>query len=257
MAEMQLEEKEREMKADVILMGDNHLKPWMFERIRELKEKYLVQKVVCMMDIADDWDKQNHIGEYVQAYDAAIEMARKYPSDAVFCYGNHDICYEWNERESGYSVNASGTVRRKLKELRNALPPENQPVFVKRINNVLFTHGGIRDSFIYQLIMSKGLPISIYDDTDELIEIINRLGPGYLWKDDSPLWFRPQRFKTRMYKEDCMLQVVGHTPVEELTQDGSVLSTDVFSTYSDGTPSGSQQFVLIDTVTMEWRGIKE
>lgn len=60
-----------------------------------------------------------------------------------------------------------------------------------------------------------------------------------------------------MYKEDTILQVVGHTPVKELYQEGNIISCDVFSTSSDGiTPIGTQEFLLLDTKTWKWQGVK-
>lgn len=59
-----------------------------------------------------------------------------------------------------------------------------------------------------------------------------------------------------MYRETDILQVVGHTPVEEIDRLGNVISCDLFSTYRTGDPIGTQEFLLIDTVTWEYKGIK-
>lgn len=55
---------------------------------------------------------------------------------------------------------------------------------------------------------------------------------------------------------DNFLQVVGHSPVKTPTQEGSILSCDVFSTYRNGAPYGDQSFVVVDTVTKEWEKVK-
>ena len=47
------------------------------------------------------------------------------------------------------------------------------------------------------------------------------------------------------------LQVVGHTPVEHIFRSGNIISCDVFSTYRNGEPIGTQEFLVIDTKT--WR----
>lgn len=99
-------------------------------------------------DIPDDWGREYDLELYVQTFDAAIAFAKEFP-DTLWCYGNHDLCYVWNERESGYS-----------------------------------------------------------------------------WA----------------------VQVVGHTPVEKIYRSGSVISCDVFSTYRDGRPIGTQKYPVIDTV---------
>ena len=59
-----------------------------------------------------------------------------------------------------------------------------------------------------------------------------------------------------LYKPRKLLQVVGHTPMDEITREGNLISTDVFSTYRDGKPIGTEEFLLLDTVTWEYCGIK-
>ena len=59
-----------------------------------------------------------------------------------------------------------------------------------------------------------------------------------------------------MYREKDLLQIVGHTPVMEIERTGSVFSCDLFSTYRNGDPIGTQEFILIDTETWEYQGIK-
>ena len=50
-----------------------------------------------------------------------------------------------------------------------------------------------------------------------------------------------------MYREEDLLQVVGHTPVNRIERYGSVISCDVFSTFQNGKPIGTQVFPVIDT----------
>ena len=59
-----------------------------------------------------------------------------------------------------------------------------------------------------------------------------------------------------MYKPRQLLQVVGHTPVEQITRNGNVVSCDVFSTNRNREPIGSQEFLLIDTETWDYKGIQ-
>lgn len=68
-----------------------------------------------------------------------------------------------------------------------------------------------------------------------------------MWQNISPLWYRPQHYGGRLYKPRKLLQVVGHTPMEAVTRTGNLISCDVFSTYPDGRPIGTQEFPVIDT----------
>ncbi len=117
------------------------------------------------------------------------------------------------------------------------------------ITNVLFLHAGLPDIFVREHIKA-----SYYHDIDKAIETINTFDWQQLWHDDSPIWYRPQIYKGRMYKPRKLLQVVGHTPVKKIYREKNVVSCDVFSTDEKGKAIGTQEFLLIDTVTWEFEG---
>ena len=58
-----------------------------------------------------------------------------------------------------------------------------------------------------------------------------------------------------MYKPENLLQVVGHTPVEQIARKGNLISSDVFSTDRDRKPIGTQEFLVIDTITWECHSV--
>ena len=236
------------MKALVI--PDVHLKPWMFDRAAEIMKTGIAEKAICLMDIPDEWNQERNLDLYMQTFDAAIRFQNEYP-DTLWCYGNHDLSYVWLQQESGFSSFAIPTVNEKLKNLRNALPDENQMTYIHKIDNVLFLHGGLTHPFVKYYASDVD-----YDDTDAVIEKINSLGRREMWDDASPLWFRPQYYYEKMYRGDDILQVVGHTPVEKISLEDNILSCDVFSTYRTLDPIGTQEFLLIDTETWEYNGIK-
>ena len=131
----------------VLVIPDVHLKPWIFQRASELMKEIKPDRAICLMDIADDWRQQFNLDLYIQTYDAAIDFAKEYP-ETLWCYGNHDVCYLWNQRETGYSKIAPWTVCEKLRILRESLPDERQLAYLHRIDNVLFSHGGLADAFV-------------------------------------------------------------------------------------------------------------
>ena len=234
----------------VLVIPDVHLKPYMFQQAADIMGSGAAERAVCLMDIPDDWNQEYNIGLYVETFDAAIRFAEKYP-DTLWAYGNHDLCYMWDERESGYSSVASWTVKEKLLELRRKLPKGNEIRYIQKIDNVLFCHGGVLDFFV-----KKMVPSSKYHDVDEVVRIINELHHDSMWNDASPIWYRPQFSKGRMYKPRKILQVVGHTPVEKISRVGNVISCDVFSTYRGGKPIGTQEFPVINTETWEFLGVR-
>jgi len=234
----------------ILVIPDVHLKPWMFDRASEILNSGAAKKAVCLMDIPDDWGQEYNLGLYEETFDAAIRFQKEFP-ETLWCYGNHDLSYEWLQYESGFSSVAIPVVQKKLSELRRELPDRSQMAYIHRIDDVLFLHGGLTHAFVKYYANDVD-----YDDTDAVIEKINLLGRNEMWDDASPLWFRPQFYNEKMYKEEDLLQVVGHTPVMQIDSLGNMLSCDLFSTYSTGDPIGTQEYLLIDTVTWEYEGIK-
>lgn len=234
----------------ILVIPDVHLKPWMFDRASEILNSGAAKKAVCLMDIPDDWGQEYNLGLYEETFDAAIRFQKEFP-ETLWCYGNHDLSYEWLQYESGFSSVAIPVVQKKLSELRRELTDRSQMAYIHRIDDVLFLHGGLTHAFVKYYANDVD-----YDDTDAVIEKINLLGRNEMWDDASPLWFRPQFYNEKMYKEEDLLQVVGHTPIMQIDRLGNMLSCDLFSTYSTGDPIGTQEYLLIDTVTWEYEGIK-
>ncbi len=239
-----------EIDLNVLVIPDVHLKPWMFERAAEIMGSGVAEKAVCLMDIPDDWGKEYELELYEETFDAAIDFQKKYP-DTLWCYGNHDLSYEWKQPESGFSSLAIPVVNVKLSELRAALPDKAQMKYIHRIDDVLFLHGGLTHAFVKHYASDID-----YDDVDAVLDEINSLGMLQMWDDASPIWFRPQFYLEKMYKESELLQVVGHTPVQQIEALGNVLSCDNFSTYRSGEPIGTEEFLLLDTETWEYESIK-
>ena len=234
----------------ILVIPDIHLKPHIYTRAKELINKGLADTFVCLMDIPDDFKKQFMIEEYERTFDEAIKIAKEFPN-SLWCFGNHDLSYIWDERESGYSPIAKDVVKGKLMELGAALSENNPIRYIQQVDNVLFCHGGLTKYFV-----EKYVPLSKYDDVSYVVERINSLGHYEMWCDDSPIWYRPQYYKGKMYKPRKVLQIVGHTPMNKIEKSGNVISCDVFSTYQDGRPIGTQEFLIIDTLTWKYITVK-
>ncbi len=229
--------------SNVLIIPDTHLKPWVFERAEEELSKGQYDCIVCLGDLVDDWGQELNLDLYRETFESAIRFIEKYPA-FLFCYGNHDISYEWEARESGYSEIAVRTVVDGMNQLRKSLPSENL-AFIHKIDNVLFSHAGLAKRFVTRHFQDNDV------DMDEMLKNINTFGKKELWCADSPIWVRPQDGRTELYPTG-MLQVVGHTPVNKTDYFNGLLTVDNFSTYKNGTPVGDQRFVWVDTVTKEW-----
>lgn len=89
-------------------------------------------------------------------------------------------------------------------------------------------------------------------DIDEVVVAVNEASQAYLWNDASPLWLRPQNRDVNIFRNDIYTQVVGYTLVEK---DG-IISTDMFSTYRDGTQIGESAMIVIGSKIDEYELIK-
>ena len=234
----------------VFIIPDVHLKPWMFDKASNLIDKGSYDAVVMLGDLADDWGQEKNKALYNQTFDAAISFVKEH-QNTFFCYGNHDISYVWEMPESGYSWSMQPLVVERLKELKETFLLGNVG-FVHCIDGVLFSHAGITESFTIEQ-FDLGGDISL----DHMISRINKgVDKRQLWRDDSPLWARPQYGKMRLCS-DRVFQVVGHTPVSVPLLERNLLTLDTFSTYSNGIPIGDQRFAWIDTVKKNWRYAEE
>ena len=69
----------------VLVIPDVHLKPWLFDRASEILNMKKADRAVCLMDIADDWNKQFQTELYRETYDRAVKFAQDHP-DTLWCY---------------------------------------------------------------------------------------------------------------------------------------------------------------------------
>ncbi|MGN0071423.1 MAG: hypothetical protein ACI361_06250 [Atopobiaceae bacterium] len=129
--------------------------------------------------------------------------------------------------------------------------PDDRKAFIHRIDDVCFSHAGLLADFVEDEGLS-GFTI------DEALSAINKMGREELWQDLSPIWARPQGMADLdvLYQPQELFQVVGHTPVKRIEQEGNLLSCDVFSTYSWGGPIGTEEFPLVDTESWTLKTIK-
>lgn len=235
------------MKALVI--PDIHLKPWLFDRAEKILNEGKAELAVCLMDIPDDWGMELSVEQYRDTFDRAISFAEAYP-ETLWCYGNHDVSYPWGKLETGYSPYAERTVILKLDELKDSLQKKSQIAFIHRIDNVLFMHGGLTAEYVGRL-----NPELLNADIDDVLEAANSASDKYMWNDESPLWFRPQYKEIDAFRREHFIQVVGHTPVKNIYEKNGFISTDVFSTYSDGRQIGESAIIIIDTETRKYEKV--
>ena len=93
-------------------------------------------------------------------------------------------------------------------------------------------------------------------DIDEVLHSVNTASQDKLWNDESPLWLRALNVRRKAFRGEKYKQVVGHTPVEKIMEQGGMIFTDVFSTDREGTQIGESAMVVIDSETGEYEVVE-
>lgn len=235
----------------LLVIPDVHLKPWMFDNaeamMQNLQEAHPDESwnFVCLGDIPDDFGKQADVKLYEETWNRAIQFAVDHP-DALWCYGNHDVSYLLGRHESGYSFQCEFLCRNMM--IRLILNTNGHMKYLHLVDNVLFSHGGLNSAFV-----SRHVKLKDERNIPFVVDCMNKLSEDDMWEDWSPMWFRPREFcRVKTYYPRKLLQVVGHTPVKKVHQIHGFLMCDTFSTYPNGDPYGTQEFVVVDTITKEW-----
>lgn len=230
----------------ILIVADTHLKPKMFDQASQLLKAGVADMAVSLGDLVDDWGEEYNVALYRRTMEKAIEFQKAH-LDTVWCMGNHDYSYwypEFGHRESGHSRIAETDMKELLDEFYKW---GGYPEIIVQIGNCIFSHAGVNENWVERYLAAPLIPG---------VAPVLDVGGEALWEQDSPLWWRPQREyggdPDEAWEKDKFLQVVGHSPMKTPTQEGSILSCDVFSTYRNGAPYGDQKWVVVDTETKKW-----
>lgn len=238
----------------ICVIPDIHLKPEMFDRADKIISSGQAERAIQMGDLVDDWGMEFNIKLYDRTMQRVLKFHREHP-DTLWCWGNHDYLYAHPRSgmdESGHSKFQEGIMGTYLREMEHIGAKQE---VMHLLGGVVFTHAGLTEGWVKRRLEKVGYEPGVTPSKANLIHVVNHASPGELWQEDSPIWARPQQDEYIMWGD--YLHVVGHTPVKHPIQEGDVLSADLFSTYRDGAPYGDEKFIIVDTITKDWRIAEE
>lgn len=216
----------------VLVIPDTHLKPKMFDLADKIMKEHRVDYAVQLGDNVDDfycYDDQyrNHNARMLQfKYD--------HP-DTVWLWGNHELSYLLDRPVTG-NIYCGKTYAKLYQE-------NFEPKFIHLDGKVIFSHAGIFQEFL------EDIELTEVKDVTVLVKKLNDLDLKKYWNDYSPIWARHFYDPVNTVKMfDDFVQVIGHTPIEDVSKDVFAISTDVFST-NWGKQLGVEQMIIIDTET--------
>lgn len=233
----------------ILVCGDLHTKYHIFEYVKSLACKY--DEVVFLGDYVDDWSASPEASWNL--LNSLIEWKKAEPEKVILLWGNHDLSEYMPEifRCAGFNQRTSNLVREVFRNNDNLFQ------IAYSWNRILFTHAGLTDSFAKQLeiddfqngwsnIVANELNILL--NTEEKRNMLAQVGqarggasvPSVMWAD-----------KIELEEDPCsdFIQVVGHTPVEDITTctigEANLIFCDTFSTRPNGEMIGNGSLLEI------------
>lgn len=229
--------------ARVLVVPDAHLKIDVIERGMELANKLMCDRVILLGDYFDDWYGMDT--DYDDMYRYLKDLLRKNHGRVIPLIGNHELSY-LGYPCSGYRRNMEPVVRATVENDMRFLP-------CYACDGILYSHAGVTAEWLLankvfpkhmikyhigpktgaELVETEILKIEGLDAFAQAGPARGGHGvPSPMWADMTELIADPiSSFK----------QVVGHTPVEEITKIGNCYFCDV---YSNGNQSDEYLFVV-------------
>lgn len=213
----------------VLVIPDSHLKLWVIEHGIELADRYRVDKIVTLGDYFDDWISIDR--DYYDMMDYLKVLLRR-EHRLIALFGNHELSY--------FGYPCSGHKRKLQPYIYDKLANDQRLFPAVGLDGVLYSHAGvcldwIRENKIltenairYGLTRAAGA--SKLEDAicRQEFNIFAQAGalrgghgaPSCVWADAREL------IADHIPK---VSQIVGHTPVKEITFMSNCWFTDVFS----------------------------
>lgn len=219
----------------VLVIPDSHLKIEVIEKGIKLANKHFADKIILLGDYFDDFGAIDE--DYYRMLDYLKKLLRSNPN--VFpLFGNHELSY------LGYPC--SGHNSRVKDEIEKYLRENYRFSTSIAVDGILYSHAGatmswLRDNHIltenelrYKLGKTAGAEtidngISHLDMNRSRLEVFAQAGRARGGKSDTPsvLWADISELVSDQVPK--VKQVVGHTPVTNITLLGNCWFVDVFS----------------------------
>lgn len=221
------------------MIPDTHLKPKMFDLADKITRENEVDYAVQLGDNLDDfycYDDQyrNHNARMLAFYHKHL--------NTIWLWGNHEASYILDRPVTG-NIRAG-------KEYAHLYRENFSPKFAHLDGRVIFSYAGIFQEFINENDLAD------CGTVEKLVEKINGPDLSAFWRGDSPLWARSQYDGLTLPNIlNGYSQVVGHTPMRDVVEKNSIVSTDVFST-NWGEKVGTEWMMIIDTEKLSFEAVR-
>ena len=218
--------------ARVLVIPDTHLKTWVIDKGMELADKLFCDRVVLLGDYFDDWDAIDV--SYRNMIDYLKNLMRKNPGRIIPLLGNHELSY-LGHKCSGYHHYVAP-------EVKSFLENDNRFLWCYAEDCVLYSHAGFTREW---MVRNKLMPLHVlkyhfgkingarvceerFGDLKSLDQLA-QCGParGGSSPFSSPVWADMDELLADNI--GTFIQVVGHTPVQQIEFFNHCYFTDVYS----------------------------
>ncbi|MBT1164587.1 metallophosphoesterase family protein [Bifidobacterium felsineum] len=235
-----------------LIVGDLHAKGDLLPLVSTTADRTGVDRIILLGDYCDDWTLSNNGLE--RFLDRFRDWIHHEPREIIPILGNHDIPYLLNHGSDSYdrvrrlAPGYKPGAHRHAHDILTGLPCR----LAWTDGEVICTHAGLTRGWEREHGLEHATVGEIADWLDRRLDHAASLAA--LWLEigsarggdtiPGPLW--ADRMELMADGDDCLTQVVGHTPIPSITNLHGFWFCDTMSRLPDGTPIGDQSMLLYD-----------
>ncbi|PWG65652.1 metallophosphoesterase family protein [Bifidobacterium callitrichidarum] len=226
-----------------LFVGDLHGKPDLLPLISRVADRENADRIVLLGDVCDDWGLSNNMMSAWFKTFADWSRSEGRRRDLIPLLGNHDIPYMLNngsqafDRVRNIAPGFRPGAHRRVNELMQHIPFR----VAWSDGSLLATHAGVTDMWEIKHDLRNQSPLNIaawlnkqMEHSASLANLYMEIGAarGGTSKTPSPVWAD----LTELLRDGDhnFIQIVGHSPVETVTESNGFWFCDTFSTTQDG-----------------------
>jgi len=226
-----------------LLVGDTHLMSRLIlPRVNKVVSELQINRIIMMGDYTDQWGGIMRDEWYKDDLRLLYKWKQEMTSqgiEVIMLAGNHDVPY-LIDKQVYYSVSNPITfdwVKEMLFDL------ELQIAY--QLDDHLVSHAGYTEDYRLEEWHLKSLTPEY---KNELIWLDNHVGLSRngMYITGSPIWADLNHDLNKFFNHKHQKQIVGHTPVEAINMNRTIIGIDTFSLTRDYRPLGNGDLLLYE-----------
>lgn len=227
-----------------LFVGDVHNHLNIFKDVEKLDKQWNFDRIIFFGDYVDDWNTNNH--HSLETLDKVFELKYGNPNKYTFLLGNHELSY-LGYKCSGHQYELEDIMEVKLKENIDVFDLYTK-VYTWDKGDFICTHAGLTNDFVENVLGGDEWKQTLQLMNKDILHNLKLLSmcsfrrggndrcSSFLWAD---------RLEHYEIEEPIIPnQIVGHSPVRNITYNNGIYFIDTHSTYRDGSTYGDNSYLM-------------